>query len=219
MKRHRTTQQHEMKRGRHNGNAHEQRRKAPRTPSTRAHAHENCKRTWMSASVHGSRVVGIEGRVDDYRARHRNTDATVVMAGCTNGDRVDEVRVGHVRQVEHGAVLMSRVRSEMMRSRGFMGLNLKKLSFRAFQRKLPTLHFLLHFLHRDRAWVCAPKGTYYLPSSGSMLLACHVQVFVVSASPDRPPSGRALPELQRADPKYRVPRHQPHAGIAEPYWR
>ena len=39
------------------------------------------------------------------------------MAGCTNGDRVDEVRVGHVRQVEHGAVLVSRVRSEMMRDR------------------------------------------------------------------------------------------------------
>ena len=52
-----------MKRGRHNGNAHEQRRKAPRTTSTRAHAHENCRRTWMSASVHGSRVAGIEGRV------------------------------------------------------------------------------------------------------------------------------------------------------------
>ena len=41
----------------------------------------------------------------------------VVMAGCTNGDRVDEVQVGHVRQVEHGAVLVSRVRSEMMRDR------------------------------------------------------------------------------------------------------
>ena len=36
------------------------------------------------------------------------------MAGCTNGDRVDEVRVGHVGQVGHGAVLVSRVRSEMM---------------------------------------------------------------------------------------------------------
>jgi len=31
----------------------------------------------------------------------------VVMAGCTNGDRVDEVRVRHVRQVE--AVLVSLV--------------------------------------------------------------------------------------------------------------
>ena len=41
----------------------------------------------------------------------RNTEATVVMAGCTNGDRVDEVRVGHVGQVGHGAVLVSRVRS------------------------------------------------------------------------------------------------------------
>ena len=51
----------------------------------------------------------LELRVDDQRARHRNTEATVVMAGCTNGDRVDEVRVGHVRQVGHGAVLVSRV--------------------------------------------------------------------------------------------------------------
>ena len=79
------------------------------------------------------------------------------MAGCTNGDRVDEVRVGHVRQVE--ALLMSRV-SEMMEIAWFYGLVLS-LSFRALQRKLPTLHFLLGFLHRDRAWVCAPKGTYY----------------------------------------------------------
>ena len=47
------------------------------------------------------------GSTINHRARHRNTDATVVMAGCTNGDRVDEVRVGHVRQVE--AVLVSRV--------------------------------------------------------------------------------------------------------------
>ena len=84
----------------------------------------------------------------------------MVMAGCTNGDRVDEVRVGHVRQVGHGAVLVSRVRSvDDERSRGFYG---EKKSFREkFQRKLPTLHFLLGFLHRDRAWVCAPKGTYY----------------------------------------------------------
>ena len=82
------------------------------------------------------------------------------MAGCTNGDRVDEVRVGHVGQVGHGAVLVSRVTCEIdERSRGFYG---EKKSFREkFQRKLPTLHFLLHFLHRDRAWVCAPKGTYY----------------------------------------------------------
>ena len=84
------------------------------------------------------------------------------MAGCTNGDRVDEVRVGHVRQVGHGAVLVSRVRSvDDERSRGFYG---EKKSFREkFQRKLPTLHFLLGFLHRGRAWVCAPKGTYYPP--------------------------------------------------------
>ena len=82
------------------------------------------------------------------------------MAGCTNGDRVYEVRVGHVGQVGHGAVLVSRVRSvDDERSRGFYG---EKKSFREkFQRKLPTLHFLSGFLHRDRAWVCAPKGTYY----------------------------------------------------------
>ena len=80
------------------------------------------------------------------------------MAGCTNGDRVDEVRVGHVGQVGHGAVLVSRVRS--------VGddrvVYVRKKSFREkFQGKLSTLHFLLDFLHRDRAWVCAPKGTYY----------------------------------------------------------
>ena len=106
MKRHRTTQQHEMKRGRHNGNAHEQRRKAPRTTSTRAHAHENCRRTWMSASVHGSRVVGIEDQFDDERLRHRNTGAKMVMDGCSNGDRVDEVRVMQASTGGwHGAVL------------------------------------------------------------------------------------------------------------------
>ena len=55
----------------------------------------------MSASVHGSRVVGIEGQFDDERLRHRNTGAKMVMDGCSNGDRVDEVRVGHVRQVDH----------------------------------------------------------------------------------------------------------------------
>ena len=49
----------------------------------------------------------------------------------------------------------------MMEIAWFYGLfREKSLSFRALQRKLPTLHFLLHFLHRDRAWVCAPKGTY-----------------------------------------------------------
>ena len=34
----------------------------------------------------------------------------LVMDGCTNGDRVDEVRVGHVEQVGLGVVLVSRVR-------------------------------------------------------------------------------------------------------------
>ena len=29
----------------------------------------------------------------------------MVMAGCTNGDRVDEVRVGQVQIVGHGVVL------------------------------------------------------------------------------------------------------------------
>ena len=55
--------------------------------------------------MHGSRVVGIEGQFDDERLRHRNTGAKMVMDGCSNGDRVDEVRVGHVRQVGHGVVL------------------------------------------------------------------------------------------------------------------
>ena len=55
--------------------------------------------------MHGSRVVRAEGRVDDERPRHRNTGAKMVMGGCPNGDRVDEVRVGHARQVGHGAVL------------------------------------------------------------------------------------------------------------------
>ena len=49
-------------------------------------------------------VALLEVRAGSTRARHRNTEATVVMAGCTNGDRVDEVRVGHVGQVGHGAV-------------------------------------------------------------------------------------------------------------------
>jgi hypothetical protein len=55
--------------------------------------------------VHGGRVVGIEGRVVNERPRRRNTGAKMVMDGCTNGDRVDEVRVRHVRQVGHGVVL------------------------------------------------------------------------------------------------------------------
>ena len=82
----------------------------------------------------------------------------MVMAGCTNGDRVDEVRVGHVGQVGHG-VCSCHVRSV---DDEIVVVYMEKKSFREkFQRKLPTLHFLLHFLHRDRAWVCAPKGTYY----------------------------------------------------------
>ena len=56
----------------------------------------------------------------------------MVMAGCTNGDRVDEVRVGHVGQVGHGAVLVSRVRSvDDERSRGFMVR--KKVSEKSFR--------------------------------------------------------------------------------------
>ena len=45
--------------------------------------------------------VGIESHFDDERLRHRNTGAKMVMDGCSNGDRVDEVRVGHVRHVDH----------------------------------------------------------------------------------------------------------------------
>ena len=58
------------------------------------------------------------------------------MAGCTNGDRVDEVRVGHVGQVGHGAVLVSRVRSEMMSGYGE--------SEKKFQ-KAPNLTFSVGF--------------------------------------------------------------------------
>ena len=55
--------------------------------------------------MHGSRVVGIEGQFDDERLCHRNTGAKMVIYGCSNGDRVDEVRVGHVKQAGHGVVL------------------------------------------------------------------------------------------------------------------
>ena len=65
------------------------------------------------------------------------------MAGCTNGDRVDEVRDGHVQQVEYGAVLVSRVRSEMMRDRVVFMVR-KKVSEKVSE-KIPTLHFLLGF--------------------------------------------------------------------------
>ena len=79
----------------------------------------------------GSRVVGIEGRVDDGRPRHRNTGAKMVMDGCTNGDRVDEVRVGHVQRVGHSVVL-ARLRSERSeRSRVFY---LVKKSFKFGQK-------------------------------------------------------------------------------------
>ena len=67
----------------------------------------------------------------------------MVMDGCTNGDRVDEVRVGHVRQVEHGAVLVSRVRSEMMRDR--VVLWEKKFKFQSSSEKAPNLTFSVGF--------------------------------------------------------------------------
>ena len=44
--------------------------------------------------------VGIESQFDDERLRHRNTGAKMAMDGCSNGDCVDEVRVGHVRHVD-----------------------------------------------------------------------------------------------------------------------
>ena len=72
----------------------------------------------------------------------------MVMAGCTNGDRVDEVRVGHVRQVGHGAVLVSRVRSEMMRDRVvFMGKKVlwEKFKFQSSSEKAPNLTFSVGF--------------------------------------------------------------------------
>ena len=51
--------------------------------------------------------------------RHRNTGANMVMDGCTNGDRIDEVRVGHVRQVRHSAVLARLLSERSERSRVF----------------------------------------------------------------------------------------------------
>ena len=66
------------------------------------------------------------------------------MAGCTNGDRVDEVRVGHVRQVGHGAVLVSRVRSvDDERSRFIIAVR-KKVSEKSF-REAPNLTFSVGF--------------------------------------------------------------------------
>ena len=62
-------------------------------------------RTWMKVSAYGSRVVGIEGLVDDERPRHRNTGAKMVMDGCMSRDRVNEVQVRHVQQAGHGVVL------------------------------------------------------------------------------------------------------------------
>ena len=61
-----------------------------------AHEHMHTRTVGVPGwkSVHGSRVVGIEGQFDDERLRHRNTGAKMVMDGCSNGDRVDEVRVG-----------------------------------------------------------------------------------------------------------------------------
>ena len=64
-------------------------------------------------------------RVDDGRPRHRNTGAKMVMDGCTNGDRVDEVRVGHVRRVGHSVVL-ARLRSEISEISVFISAWLKK---------------------------------------------------------------------------------------------
>ena len=64
------------------------------------------------------------------------------MAGCTNGDRVDEVRVGHVGQVGHGAVLVSRVRSEMMRDRVVL---MGEFKFQSSSEKAPNLTFSVAF--------------------------------------------------------------------------
>ena len=56
-------------------------------------------------------------------------------------DRVDEVQVGHVGQVGHGAVLVSRVRSEMMS--GFVVE--KKFKFQSSSEKAPNLTFSVGF--------------------------------------------------------------------------
>ena len=65
------------------------------------------------------------------------------MAGCTNGDRVDEVRVGHVRQVGHGAVLVSRVRSVDDERSWFIVVR-KKVSEKSF-RESSNLTFSVGF--------------------------------------------------------------------------
>ena len=65
------------------------------------------------------------------------------MAGCTNGDRVDEVRVGHVRQVE--AVLMSCVRSGMMRDRVVFMEKFKKFKFQSSSEKANLTFSVIFF--------------------------------------------------------------------------
>ena len=70
---------------------------------------EEADRIWFGKDRTGGTTgavmeVGIEGQFDDERLRHRNTGAKMVMDGCSNGDRVDEVRVGHVRHVDHVGV-------------------------------------------------------------------------------------------------------------------
>ena len=68
----------------------------------------------------------------------------MVMDGCTNGDRVDEVRVGHVRRVGHSVVLAR------LRSRVFIKAWLKK--FQIGQKVSDVVIFgviyLCHVVHQ-----------------------------------------------------------------------
>ena len=98
----------------------------------------------------GSRVVGIEGRVDDGRPRHRNTGAKMVMDGCTNGDRVDEVRVGHVRRVGHSVVL-AKLRSESSEISGVYQSLVKKVS--NWAKSFRCSYFWCHILLNERTSV------------------------------------------------------------------
>ena len=100
--------------------------------------------------MHGSRVVGIEGRVDNERPRHRNTLAgakmVTVMDGCTNGDHVDEVRVGHVRQVGHGVVLDCATVGIVRSERSWCFIVFSKKSFKFAQKLSDVVNFGVIYL-------------------------------------------------------------------------
>ena len=73
------------------------------------------------------------------------------MDGCTNGDRVESGMYGRWHCVVFA----------ILRDRDPPVLSEKEKSFR-FGKKFDDSTFLLHFLHKEGPWGCAPKGTYYL---------------------------------------------------------